>query len=520
MENNRPTIESKSTDRRKRRISLLNDRKTQTKRGNLSTPLSDTTTSSLNRIDSSLSKNIQTGKSNPTKNPNISNETGQAKLAKAKATKVLSEKENKSPCTNYTPIGTKRTIDYVGTTTTATKNKSRAAKCNIEPIPEPLSQTTPFTLSTHITNIGDVNSRSQYHCTNPTESQLQNLNSNLQRSNANVRKYVPGLNLLNKFSATLPPHKPTPSPKVGSKRSSEECNIAANINPNKRKTANHVSPQPSFMNAAQPSLTSHTQTSLLSPNTTPSAKIKPTANASHRQIITSPLQAAPFDITPATLKNQFYFSPNELLRSQSHSTHSNQTHLPNHHSRLHHSKPDVGESVPAQSLLNKFESTLPTHTHSAFSHNFGTIRTTVQYENAANINVNMRTTHHSPSLNIPSVPHKFVRVPLPAHSIDPQPSQVNVNSPSYAQTPASSKTTQSSSTTRKSIATDADYFHTMSDRVPPGNTDHVRVSANYDSDVESDNSDQHLSDSSSDDDIDITAEIHGLGIYISNKISN
>jgi hypothetical protein len=84
MENNRPTIESKSTDRRKRRISLLNDRKTQTKRGNLSTPLSDTTTSSLNRIDSSLSKNIQTGKSNPTKNPNISNETGQAKLAKAK----------------------------------------------------------------------------------------------------------------------------------------------------------------------------------------------------------------------------------------------------------------------------------------------------------------------------------------------------------------------------------------------------------------------------------------------------
>ena len=123
MENNRPTIESKSTDRRKRRISLLNDRKTQTKRGNLSTPLSDITSSSLQGIGGSLFKTIQTGKSNPTKNSNIPNETGQAKQAKAKVTKVLSGNENKSPCTNYTPIGTKRTIDYVGTTTTATKNK-------------------------------------------------------------------------------------------------------------------------------------------------------------------------------------------------------------------------------------------------------------------------------------------------------------------------------------------------------------------------------------------------------------
>ena len=194
---------------------------------------------------------------------------------------------------------------------------------------------------------------------------------------ANVRKYVPGLNLLNKFSTTLLPHKPTSSPKVSSKRSSEECNIASNINPNKRKTGNHVTPHLSIMNAGQPSHTSHKQPSLLSPNTTPFAKIKPTVTASHRQIITSPLEAPLFDSTPATLKNQFYFSPNELLRSQSYTTHTNQTHLQNHHSHLHHSKADVRESVRAQSLLIKFEGTLPTHRHSAFSHPFGTIRTTV-----------------------------------------------------------------------------------------------------------------------------------------------
>jgi len=475
---------------------LLNDRKTQAKKGNLPTPLADITSSSLNRSGISHAK--------------VPSLTAQAKPTNSKVTKLVSgnqDLENKTPCTNYTPTGTKRSIDHVGTKTTGIKNKPRVDKCNIEPKLSPLFQTTPSPLSNQITNFGYINSRSQSNCTNPTESQLQNLHSNLQRTTiGNVKKYIPGLNLLNKFTSTLTPHKPSPSPKVGIKRKNEESHIVGNSNNNKRNAANII--------AGKPSHRSHPQTSLIHPNIPQSGKSTPTANAFHRTTITDPLETRLFNVTPPTLKNQFYFSPNELLRSQSSSTKPNQSHFQNEHSHFHHFNSDVIKSVLAQTLRNKFQSTIPTHTHSAFSQKFGTIHTTVQYKDAANINVNMKSSHHSPTINIPSLQQKSVRVPLPVHLNDPQPSQVNGNHLVSAQTPTSLEEAHQSSTTRKSIETDAEYFHTMSDRVPRGNTYHVRVNANYGFDSEIDNSDQNMEDSSSDDDIDITDEIYGQGRFI------
>lgn len=363
MENNRSTIESKSNDRRKRRILLLNDRKTQAKKGNLATPLADITSSSLNRSGISHAKAIQRVQSNTTIKSNIPTLTAQSKPTNSKVSKLVSgnqDFENNTPCTNYIPIGTKRSIDHVGPKTTGVKNKSRVDKCNIAPKPSPLSQTTPSPLSNQITNVGDVNSRSQINCTNPTESQLQNLHSNLQHTaTGNVKEYIPGINLLNKFSSTLTPHKPSTSPKVGAKRKNEASHFAGNINPNKRNAANII--------AGKPSPTSQPQTSLIHPKVPQSGKQQPTTNAFHRRIITDPLETSLFDITPPTLKNQFYFSPNELLRSKSSSTNSNQSHFQNEHSHLHHFNSDVRKPAPAQTLLNKFKSTLPTHTHSAFS---------------------------------------------------------------------------------------------------------------------------------------------------------
>jgi len=78
-------------------------------------------------------------------------------------------------------------------------------------------------------NMPNIECSSQYHITNHT--QLSNLNSNTFHSTQTVRRNVPGLNLLNKFDATIQPDKySSTSAKVGKKRNAGYTdNIINNI---------------------------------------------------------------------------------------------------------------------------------------------------------------------------------------------------------------------------------------------------------------------------------------------------
>lgn len=497
MEIHRPSVESNGAARRKRRSSYLQNGKYPEQKKSNATPLSDITKSTLNTKQNSHTKSAITYPSPPYTFSNLSKLPSPRNPTTSKPTKVVSQQgssKNFKPFTTSTPIGSNINVHSFPSPNYSIKNKAKVQTSNFDTIHQ--SQT----LKTN--------------CTQPT-----NLNSNLIHSNYNVRKYVPGQNLLNKFSATIPhTSKYSPCPKVGTKRAFpvNDSEAAGNLNiKNRKPKQSRIQCMSKPVSEIYNDLLCQLQTRHQSTNNvlqlngfvpqtfnrwcTSQKEAQSTVPANVQTFKVQPTPTQHSHLPASTLNNHF--------RSQT--QFSKPTQLPHSNSKSCHSNDNVRKYVHGQNLLPHLDATVQVPVLPSPSLNVGEKRPSDHTDTAQNINVKNRRAAHN-------YQRSYNNGVASIHTSPPEPSHFNVNPHPSAQTSGS---THRVSNKRKHIETDAEYFETMSDRLPHGTQDDSgHASSDVDSDADSDATDQTQSDTSSDADLEINDDNEAQGIFRLNPV--